>query len=291
MFHKILRDDPIFHSETFLKDAIPFNIVNSIIENTIKHPNPKIFLRDEKDCIIVCSDSSHPVIIWTADDFNPENYPALLDFLRGEFSGNTPLEFMSKAGFRDFLKEQGFTFSTPQSHALLAYSCTKLIPIPYKGTATNITDAEVPEVATYLAEFGIETGTDITATQENKLDTAKDFITSPLHKVWRDEEGKIVAIAKINATEKYGRIGAVYTKKEARGKHYAGMLVHFLTQAVLKSGKIPMLFTNADYPPSNKCYRRLGYQPLTTIFCYGVKTTSTPKKKEKNFAGNPGNQR
>jgi len=290
MFHKILPNDPIFKSPVFLKDAIPFNVMTSIIENDIKYPERVIFADGDK-CIVVNSDPHHPVIIWTADDFDPKNYPALLDFLRGEFTDHSPLEFMTKKEFRDFLQAKGLIFLTPQSHALLAYSCTKLIPIPYKGTATNITDAEVPEVADCYAQFGIETGTDITATQENKLETAKDFITSPLHKVWRDEEGKIVAIAKINATEKYGRIGAVYTKKEARGKHYAGMLVHFLTQAILKSGKIPMLFTNADYPPSNKCYRRLGYQPLTTIFCYGVKTTSTPVKKEKNFTDNPGNQR
>ena len=290
MFHKILPNDPIFKSPAFLKDAIPFNVMTSIIENDIKYPERVIFSDGDK-CVVVNSDSKHPVIVWMADDFSPQNYPALLDFLMEKFSGNNPLELMSKVGFRDFLKEHNLTFSTPQAHALLAYSCTKLITIPYKGTATNITEAEVLEVATCLAEFGMETGTDITATQESKLDTAKDFITSPLHKVWRDEEGKIVAIAKINATEKYGRIGIVYTKKEARGKHYAGMLVHFLTQAILKSGKTPMLFTNADYPPSNKCYRRLGYQPLTTVFCYGVKTTSTPVKKEKNFTDNPGNQR
>jgi len=290
MFHAISPNDHIFKSPAFLKDAVPFNVMTSIIENDIKYPELVIFSDGDK-CVVVNSDSKHPVIIWTADDFASQNYPALFDFLMEKFSGNTPLEFMSKAGFRDFLKEQNLTFSTPNSHALLAYSCPKLIPTPYKGTATNITETEVPEVADCYAQFGIETGTDITATQESKLDAAKDFITSPLHKVWRDEKGKIVAIAKINATEKYGRIGAVYTKKEARGNRYAGMLVHFLTQQVLSSGKIPMLFTNADYAPSNKCYRRLGYQPLTTVFCYGVKTTSTPVKKEKNFTDNPGNQR
>ena len=283
MFHKILPDDPIFKSPAFLKDAIPFNVMTFIIENDIKYPERVIFADGDK-CIVVNSDPHHPVIIWTADDFDPKNYPALLDFLRGEFSGNVPLEFISKVGFRDFLKEQDLTFSTPHSHALLAYSCSKKDlelskdTLKNTGKATQITEEEVPQVATYIAKFGIETGTDITATQESKLEAAKDFITGPLHKVWRDENGKIVAIAKINETKDYGRIGLVYSPKEVRGNRYAGMLVRHLTAEVLKKGKKAMLFTNAEYPSSNTCYKRIGYQPLTTVFCYGVKTAFTDKE-------------
>ena len=268
MFNPILRDDNIFKSELFTKDAIAFNVMLSIVGDVLKYPDPKVF-SDNKNCIIVNSDADHSVIVWTSDDFI--DYEQLFDFIKNEFSENNPLKIMSKTGMYHFLKNSG-RVDDDNIKRLGTYKCNKLKSIEYIGQPDNIIEAEVVTVAEMLLLFSKETGFDANINHDENIQSAREFIANPLNKVWRNSEGAIVAMARIRETEKYGRLGYVLTIKEERGKSYAKMLVHFLTKSILETGKTPMLFTNFDYAPSNKCYTAVGYDLITTIADYKIKT-------------------
>lgn len=267
MFKKIARDDKIFTSEHFLQDAIPFNVMISIVEDVEKYPTPKVF-SNGKDCIIVCSSPIHPVIVWTYDSFN--DYEALFSFIQKEFSENKPFKIMSKFNFYEFLQNKN-KVDAEDIRILGAYRLGKLNDIKYVGHPDNITEDEVPVVAKLWVQFGQETGEDKEATMENRMDDARGFINSPLKKVWRDENNKIVTLAKLGLSEKYARFGHVITAPEERGKSYAKMLVHFFTKYSLTLGKEPMLFTDFEYIPSNKCYTAVGYELVCTIANYQIK--------------------
>ena len=267
MFKKIARDDKIFKSEHFLQDAIPFNIMISIVEDVKKYPTPKVF-SNGTDCIIVCSSPIHPVIVWTYDSFN--DYEALFSFIQKEFSENKPFKIMSKFSFYEFLQNKN-KVDDEDIRILGTYRLGKLNDIKYVGHPDNITEEESPIVADLWAQFGQETGEDTEATVENCMDDARGFINSPLKKVWRDENNKIVTLAKLGLSEKYARFGHVITAPEERGKSYAKMLVHFFTKYSLTLGKEPMLFTDFEYIPSNKCYTAVGYELVCTIANYQIK--------------------
>ena len=108
MFHKILPNDPIFKSPALLKDALPFNIIFTIIPISKEYPELKIFSTKDKDCLILNSDPKHPIIVWTADNFKVQNFQELLNFVMKEFSENNPLEISSKQEFYDFVKTTGY---------------------------------------------------------------------------------------------------------------------------------------------------------------------------------------
>jgi len=262
MFKAIERIDPIFKSKLFAKDAIAFNIILSIVGNKEKYPNPKCF-SNGADCIIVNSDNDRPVIVWTSDSFN--DHEKVWDFVKREFRTNNPFKIMSKRPLYDFLVNLGHTDSE-KALILGVYKCNQLKDIEYKGKADNAVVSEIPLVMGLIEQFGIDTGEIVDATEES----ARAFVSNPLNKVWRNPDGKIVAIARINETEEYGRLGVVLTAPEERGKSYAKMLTHFLTKRVLDMGKTPMLFTDFDYEPSNRCYTGVGYELIGTIVNYDI---------------------
>ncbi len=153
-----------------------------------------------------------------------------------------------------------------------AYQLNKLNDIEYVGRPDSITESEIPIVAELYALFGRETGENKNATAESCMTDAADFINNPLKKVWRDTHDKIVAITLLRESDKYARIGHVITAKDERGKSYAKMLVHFMSKYALDNGKKPMLFTDFEYEPSNKCYPAVGYELVCNVVNFEIKS-------------------
>jgi predicted GNAT family acetyltransferase len=56
-----------------------------------------------------------------------------------------------------------------------------------------------------------------------------------------------------------GRVGPIYTPKEFRKKGYASALTSAITARIISQDALPMLYTQADNPTSNKIYQELGY--------------------------------
>lgn len=262
MFQKIERDNGIFKSDLFQKDAMAFSIIESILNNPKKYPTPKIF-SNALDCAVVNSDSEHAVIVWTADSFQERE--KLYDFIKKEFHKNTPFKIMAKKDFYDFLLENNKIPKLP-IQTLGVYSCQKLNAVQYVGHPDWAKTEEVPQIAEMLVNFGKETGEGPNLTLTDCIPKALEYVSNPTNYVWRNKDEKIVAIASDRGNdEAYSRIGCVYTKRTERGKSYAKMLVHYLTSQLLNSGKKPMLFTDYDYQPSNRCYQAIGYELNCTI--------------------------
>lgn len=77
---------------------------------------------------------------------------------------------------------------------------------------------------------------------------------------WKNKENKIVSIAKFQVLEDTAKIRHVFTLKEERSKGYATNLIHDLTEKLLIKGLKPLLYTDYNYPSSNKAYINAGYE-------------------------------
>jgi len=261
MFTPIARDDAIFKSELFLRDAMAFSVMETILNDSLKYPEPKVF-SNGKDCAIVNSDPEHAVIVWTTDSFKEKDQ--LYEFVKKEFAANTPFKIMSKRNFYDYLVE---TRQIPELsvQTLGVYTCPQLNDVQYIGHPDQAKAGEVEQIARMIVGFGRETGENPQAELADYMENAQKYTSDPNYLVWRDTNEKIVAIAHKRTGGTYARIGEVFTLPEARGKSYAKMLVHHLTSLSLKKGQKIMLFTDYDYAPSNKCYQAIGYQLTCTI--------------------------
>lgn len=267
MFHKISSKHFIFRSDAFQKDAVAFNLMTTILADTSRYPDTKCF-SDEKNCILVNTDNQHPIIIWTSDDFN--DFEALYQFIEAEFKDNQPLSFIAKKTLFDFYKTKyGNRLENIETMGVYQYNVP--IPIQYIGYADNIKPEEIQTIAEMMYQFYHESHADNHKSLEDCIPEAKKFMTEPNYKVWRQPNGKLVALARYHLSEEINRIGLVYTRPDERGKSYAKMLVHTLTQQILNEQKIPVLYTDFDYEPSNKCYTAIGYRLTNQIVSFSIK--------------------
>lgn len=58
----------------------------------------------------------------------------------------------------------------------------------------------------------------------------------------------------------------VFTNREDRGNGYAGMLCYELCEELIKQGKTPMLYADADYIPSNRAYQKIGFEEVGNLY-------------------------
>ena len=296
MFKEIKRDDAIFKSEALLKDEIAYSIMFSILNNAEKYKAPKIF-SDGKDCAIINSDPNHAIIVWTADDF--QEYGTLYDFIKKEFHSNKPFAIMAKNGLYDYLignkiipelKSETAENGRPKLQTLASWSCSKLNDIQYIGHPDQAKPEEVQKVAEMMVNFDVETKEDPMAKMsDDYVRLAQKFVSNPLFLVWRDKNEKAVATAALDMSGEYPRIGRVFTDENERGKAYAKMLVHYLTNQVFKEGKVAMLYTDYDYPSSNRCYQGVGYKLSRTIVKFMPPQQDESHVRLRNYIGHTQN--
>lgn len=269
MFKAIDFDDDILYSPDFRKDEISFSLIPSLIKNRGRYPEIRCF-SDGKNCVMLNTDSGHPVVIWTSQDF--DNYERLYNFVVQTFSDNNPLMLTTKKDVYQFFLDKNFVVDDNDTKILGAYKCEKLNEIAKIGCIDAAKPEEREKVAKMIEAFQKEAMPEEKHPFSYYLEQADKYITiTDINKVWRDEAGEIVSIGHINITDTTARIGQIYTLPDKRGKSYAKMLVGGLTEVAVKKGLLPVLYTNFQYAPSNKCYKAVGFELIDTIFSYNIK--------------------
>lgn len=97
--------------------------------------------------------------------------------------------------------------------------------------------------------------------------------------LWKDQEA-FVSMAGVSGPTRNGiRVNAVYTPPQLRGKGYASANVAAMSQLQLDSGReFCFLYTDADFPTSNKIYQDIGYQHVCDAAMYVVNQPSGSQK-------------
>ncbi len=99
-------------------------------------------------------------------------------------------------------------------------------------------------------------------TPDQALVAAHSRIEEQTLYVW--ENGEAVSMAGISRPTRNGiTLNAVYTPPEYRKKGFASACVAQLSGSMLEKGyRFCTLFTDLDYPTSNKIYQAIGYRPV-----------------------------
>ena len=66
-------------------------------------------------------------------------------------------------------------------------------------------------------------------------------------------------------SDEYIAVSECYTVEEERGKRYAGWLINQVCEEIIKEEKTPILYADADYVSSNRCYRNIGFVLNSTL--------------------------
>ena len=108
--------------------------------------------------------------------------------------------------------------------------------------------------------------TPLAEVKQQCLERAQEELNNENFYVLRNSNGKIVCMGHYQlAKDGTGKSGLIYTPNEERGKGYAAKLVYELTKKIMSSGYIPVLYTDQNYPNSNKAYANVGYVNRGTL--------------------------
>ena len=214
-------------------------------------------LSDGESCLLVQSDPGEPAWVWTANDCPDEMLSALLLSV-GRLLDLHRLPGVVGKGRFTRLFALAYAKVPMQRQRLNVYRMDELTPFHAPGEF--VPGALVPpetagKLIALLAAFG---GSPLSAAERRDMGIA--FAKSAETAAWRAPDGEIAAIAKrADVGDRYTDIHTVVTAEPYRNCGYAKALLSALCKQVLQNGRVPMLYADRDYAPSNSAYRKLGF--------------------------------
>ncbi len=219
----------------------------------------RLKLTDHRRFILCYSKAPFPVWIWTADDFDEKEKEALWELLKEQQLLGKGMSFNVKYSLAEYLMEKAKeeTKEAVIRTNMLAYDCPKLLEphVRSEGSVYTCKMEDLEEVTMLRKAFHDELQMDQMSVEEYRKHSKEELSHSMIY-FWKNEKGETTACCKIAMD---ASIGLVYTLPEHRRKHYAENLVYAASKMVLEDGKIPSLYTDADYAASNACYQKIGY--------------------------------
>jgi len=255
--NQIDKNSCVFSLPEFIKDQYKFNLIFKNLDS----PNLELY-SDEQNYIICRGDIKWPTWIWTKDDFDVNRIDEIEKLIRIYLTDEEKTRFTCKKELYDLLVQRDFEELNLNDYFELGFlmcketkkpkSCDGLLCIPEES------DKEV--LVKYWFADNHEMNGVAPITMEQAIMDVEDFLKSGTFYVLKNNENKIVSMAKYGVVGNQAKISHVYTPVEERGKGYAANLIYQITNILLSKGYIPLLYTDYNYIPSNKAYINAGYE-------------------------------
>ena len=270
---EIKLDDALFQSEEYFKDKYLY----FIFEKKINNENAKIMSDGENYIITNESVDTNPWI-WTKNNFDKSKLSELEELIR-LYLVKDKMTFTCKKELYDALLKDNFELIDKSTYFELWFmKCEKLKDTkPNDGRLDKAKMEEKNLIADYIYKFN-DFQDDHVSHYSSKTDeqikaeclqAAENEINDENFYVLRNSDNKIVCMAHYRINSNWtGKVWLVYTPDEERWKWYAAKLVHELTKMLLEKWYIPILYTDQNYPNSNKAYANTWYENGWTLVCF-----------------------
>ena len=239
------------------QDPLTFAVLDRILRGPCD-----LVLTDHRSVILCHSDTPHPVWIWTPDGCAGKVKQAAWDLADAYRPLSGGYRINMKPELADFFISRGKQAGLNVGIAMqmFVYDCPFPIrpEIAAEGQMRPCAAGDAEEAADLLAGFYTEIGDEIPPLGI-RIEKARAYIDDQAFFFWEKPDGITTACCSLRRNRGLASIGSVYTLPAFRRMHYALNLVYAVTQRVLEMGYRPMLYTDAGYPASNECYRKVGY--------------------------------
>ena len=206
--------------------------------------------------IIGQSNPTTPLWVWTSADITKKEKQEIVGFINEKLSTTELGQVIVKKAIFDLLNPEVIKSRMLLDAHTNPHPVLKREP---KGELSKVNMSELQILAMFLVHDAEEIEKEV-HTLEEMLPKAKELIENENFYAWRDEDGQIASIARLNYDDdKIARIDMVFTNRGKRCQGFAGMLTYILSKMALESGKLPMLYTDDEYPASNKAYQNVGF--------------------------------
>ena len=254
---KIDKDNKIFSSPEFQKEKYKFNILIKNLESKTLQ-----LYSDEENYVICRGAEGLPTWIWTRDNIDINLLPEIKQAMKLYLTDREKNKFTCKKELYNLLLESGYKGINTDDYFEMGFLlCEKTKkPKDCDGSLAIPNEQEQPIIASYWFDDCNEmNGVDSISREQAEKD-AREMIESKRFYVWKNPKGKIVCMVMYKEEFGQARLNHVFTPIEERGKGYAANLIYEMTNQLLDKGLVPLLYTDYNYPPSNKAYINAGYE-------------------------------
>lgn len=267
--------EKLLNSKEFLKEQTTFNLIPLILSSESLE-----YYTDGENYLICRSNADMPIWVWTKDDLSNNKLNEVLLKLDSMLDLEKVIQITSKdivfknlfENYKDIVVDNYF-IQKGNYLQMRAYECNNLIkPKNIVGYRERPTLEDI-DILAYFNKCDYE---DVLTheysskvTKEQLYESAKKHIENPNFYVWK-VDGRIVATAGYTDN----RIGMVFTNRTDRGNGYAGMIIYELCEEIIKEGKTPMLYVDADYYASNRAYQKIGFEPVGDLYNIKIGTSN-----------------
>ena len=246
-------------------DRFTFSVAARIVQDPCRR-----IMTDHRRLLIVQSSEVYPTWVWTPEDASAAELTEAWRILRQAFPPVPPMCYNVKHPLAEIMMkdEPGLEILAN----LYAYSCPAPIP-PAKhpgGQLALAGEEDLDAVTALWATFYREIGQDTDA-EERARQNALQHISAGRLYVWKDG-GRVAAACHIREPqENLTCISGVVTAPDLRRRGYAANMIYAVCQVLHARGELPTLYTDADYPASNRCYAQVGFVLQGSLCTVGVK--------------------
>lgn len=271
----INKNNRVFQCNEYKKDKYLF----SVFETKINDENARI-MSDGENYVITNESVETPPWIWTKDDFDKSKLKEIEEVIR-LYLVKHKMTFTSKQELYNALLDDDFELIDRSDYFELWFmKCERLRDTkPNDGRLDRARPEEKDIIAKYIYNFENFMDNSITNYSSKTPDEIKEDcmkrteqeMSNPNFYVLRNANDKIVCMARFTIyKDRTGKVWLVYTPDEERGKWYAAKLVHELTKMILEKWYVPVLYTDKNYPNSNKAYANAGYEDGGSLVSFSI---------------------
>lgn len=272
---QINQNNKIFDSEDFQKDKYKFFLITQNLKS-----DSVLLYSDEENYVICRGAVGFPTWIWTKDGINRDKVTEVEEAMKYYLTDSPRDKFTCKKELYDYLLEDNFEFLNRDDYFEMGTLSCKKVKKPRKtdGKMTKPRLDEIEELTKFYYNRSLDIGKE-EITLDEALKTVEKMLNSDTFYIWRNNEGKIVCMAEYIVIDSSAKIKSVYTPVEERKKAYAANLIHDLTAKLLSEGLVPLLYTDYNYPASNKAYINAGYEDTGILINFSCSKEKIKKLK------------
>lgn len=230
----------------------------ALLSQIVNGDNPDI-ASDNENYFIARTRIGLPTWIWTKEGISEEKVMEVKSVMESFLTDNEKDSFTCKKSFYDILKGDNFKSLNSDYYEMGSYYCPSTIEPRKSEGRVRLATMEDADILAKYNMWDLKEIDNIDISYEESLKSIIDLIDKKIFYVWVDDNDKIVCTAVLKTNGKFARINHVYTPVEARCKGYAKNLIYVLTNKALEEGFTPVLYTDYNYPASNKAYKAVGY--------------------------------
>lgn len=251
--NQIFDNNNILNNEEFLKDKYKFSLIghNLGLEETIIYS-------DEENYIFVLGKKHKSIWLWTKSDISQEKIAEIKNILEiielHEYS-----TFACKESLYKQLVFKSNDYSIEEVSGCYIYN-TLNKPKESDGYLEKAKETDRNTITKMWYDTCVEANPDNHISYELAQKFVDRFLESDTFYVWKNNKGEIVSIIDYTKVDSYAEIAHAYTIPKERGKGYMANAVYQLTKIIIEKEMIPVLSTDYNYLPSNKCYQNIGYK-------------------------------